>query len=104
MNDSMRSPYLGYDVLDKWSSPDWDDQTREVVGKRLFNVPEIRFFTDVETRTLEAVAERIVPQPDRSAAERSRSCPGSTRNCTRTGATVTDMTECHRSARHGGAA
>ncbi len=70
MNHPLRSPYSGYDVLDKWSSPDWDDQTREVVGKRLFNVPEIRFFTDVETRTLEAVAERIVPQPDRSAAER----------------------------------
>jgi Gluconate 2-dehydrogenase subunit 3 len=70
MNDPLRSPYSGYDVLDKWSSPDWDDQTREVVGKRLFSVPEIRFFTDVEARTLEAVAERIVPQPDRSVAER----------------------------------
>ena len=42
------SPYPGYDVLDKWSSPDWDDQTREVVGKRLFDVPELRFFTDLE--------------------------------------------------------
>lgn len=70
MNHPLRSPYAGYDVLDKWSSPDWDDQTRDAVGKRLFNVPAIRFFTDIEARTLEAVAERIVPQPDRSAAER----------------------------------
>jgi Gluconate 2-dehydrogenase subunit 3 len=70
MNHPLRSPYAGYDVLDKWSSRDWDDHTREVVGTRLFNVPKIRFFTSVETRTLEAVAERIVPQPDRSAAEK----------------------------------
>jgi hypothetical protein len=70
MDHPLRSPYAGYDVLDKWSSPDWDDQTREVIAKRLFDVPEIRFFTELETLTLEAVAERIVPQPDRSAAER----------------------------------
>ncbi|MGA7385171.1 MAG: gluconate 2-dehydrogenase subunit 3 family protein, partial [Methylocella sp.] len=69
MNHPLRSPYAGYDVLDKWSSPDWDDQTREAVGKRLFNVPEIRFFTDIEAKILEAVAERIVPQPDRSAVD-----------------------------------
>lgn len=70
MDHPLRSPYAGYDVLEKWSSPDWDDQTRKVVGARLFDVPKIRFFTDVETRMLEAVVERIVPQPDRAAAER----------------------------------
>lgn len=70
MAHPSQSPYRGYDVLDKWSSPDWDEQTREVVGKRLFEVPERRFFTEAETRTLEAVAARIMPQPERSAAER----------------------------------
>jgi hypothetical protein len=75
MDHPSRSRYPGYDVLDKWSSPDWDDQTREVVGKRLFEVPEIRFFSDAETRILEAVVERIVPQPDRKAAGRIQIVP-----------------------------
>lgn len=70
MDHPLNSPYSGYDVLTKWSSPDWDEQTREVVGKRLFDVPELRFFTDLERRTLEAVVARIVPQPERTEADR----------------------------------
>jgi hypothetical protein len=66
----FRTRFPGYNVLDKWSSPDWDDQTREVVRKRLEEVPEIRFFTVEEARTLAAVAERIIPQPDRREAEK----------------------------------
>ncbi|HKG92247.1 MAG TPA: gluconate 2-dehydrogenase subunit 3 family protein [Gemmatimonadaceae bacterium] len=62
--------YPGYDVLDKWASPDWDEQTRAVVRRRLAEVPPIRFFTGVESTTLEAVAGRIVPQPDRAAGDR----------------------------------
>jgi len=62
--------YRGYNVLDKWSSTDWDDQTREVVRRRLEEIPRIRFFTSEETELLEAVAERIVPQPDRGQAEK----------------------------------
>jgi hypothetical protein len=62
--------YPHYDVLDKWSSPDWDEQTREVVRKRLEEIPQIRFFTDEEARLLRAIAERIVPQPDRNEAEK----------------------------------
>ena len=61
----FRSRYAGYNVLDKWSSPDWDDQTRQVVRQRLESVPPIRFFTEHEVRTLTAIAERIVPQPER---------------------------------------
>ena len=61
--------YPGYDVLDGWSSPDWDDQTRAVVRRRLEEVPPVRFFTEDEALTLAAVAERIVPQPDRDGAE-----------------------------------
>jgi hypothetical protein len=71
MNEqTFQTRYPDYNVLEKWSSPDWDDQTREVVRKRLEEIPPIRFFTDDETRTLMAVAERVVPQPDRSKAER----------------------------------
>ena len=62
--------YPGYNVLDKWSSPDWDDQTREVVRRRLEEIPPVRFFNEHEALTLAAVAERIVPQPEREGADR----------------------------------
>ena len=62
--------YPNYNVLDKWTSPDWDDQTREVVRRRLEQIPPIRFFTDEEVQTLTAIAERIVPQPDRGETEK----------------------------------
>ena len=68
--DSFRPRYPGYDVLAKWSSPDWDDQTRDVVRRRIEEVPPIRFFTGDEAALLAAVAERIVPQPDRAAGAR----------------------------------
>jgi hypothetical protein len=68
--NQFQTHYPGYNVLDKWSSPDWDDQTREVVRQRLEQIPPIRFFTDEEVQTLTAIAERIVPQPDRSEGEK----------------------------------
>lgn len=71
----FRTRYPNYNVLDKWSSPDWDDQTREVVRERLEEVPPIRFFSEEEARTLAAVAERIIPQPDRSGAEKAPIVP-----------------------------
>jgi hypothetical protein len=70
MEEETGTRYPNYNVLDKWSSPDFDDQTREVVRKRLEEIPPVRFFTAHEARTLAAVAERIIPQPDRSVAER----------------------------------
>ena len=98
-----RSRYSGYNVLDKWSSPDWDDQTREVVGKRLFDIPEVRFFTDSERCTLEAISDRVVPQPERSDADKFLSCRGSMTNCSWINATVTATRTCRRNARLGGA-
>lgn len=62
--------YPGYNVLDGWSSPGWDEQTRRVVRRRLEEIPPVRFFDGHEARTLAAVAERIVPQPDRDDAEK----------------------------------
>lgn len=70
MNRPFRTPYGDFDVLAKWASPDWDDQTREAVAKRLFEVPDVRFFTEAEARTLAAVVDRIVPQPERGEAEK----------------------------------
>jgi hypothetical protein len=64
--NSLRSPYAGYDVLEKWDSPSWDDLTRAVIRRRLAEIPERRFFSTTEWQTLEAVANRLVPQPDRS--------------------------------------
>jgi hypothetical protein len=63
---SLPSPYLGYDVLTKWDSLSWDDLTRGVIQKRLVEIPQRRFFSEAEWRTLERVAHRLVPQPDRS--------------------------------------
>jgi hypothetical protein len=70
MEETFRTCYPNYNVLDKWSSADWDDQTRRVVRERLEEVPPIRFFTEREAHTLAAVAERIIPQPDRSDDEK----------------------------------
>ena len=61
----FRTPYAGYDVLAKWSTPSWDEQTRQVIQRRLREIPPRRFFSEVEWQTLEAVAARLLPQPDR---------------------------------------
>jgi hypothetical protein len=61
----FRSPFPGYDVLDKWDTPSWNEQTREAVAERLHEVPERRFFDAEEWATLEAVCARLIPQPDR---------------------------------------
>ena len=61
-----RAPYVDYDVLTKWDTPSWDDQTREVIRKRLVEIPERRFFTEAEWQTLESICARLVPQPERS--------------------------------------
>ena len=60
--------FPGYDVLDKRDTPSWNQATRDAVGKRLAVPREPRFFTADEFATLEAVCDRILPQPaDREA-------------------------------------
>jgi hypothetical protein len=61
----FETPYEGYDVLAKWDTPSWNDQTRAVVRRRLEEVPERRFFSEEEWTLLEAVTARLIPQPDR---------------------------------------
>ena len=61
----FRTPYSGYDVLDKWNSPSWNDQTREAVRQRLEEIPERRFLTKEQWLLLEAVVARLMPQHDR---------------------------------------
>jgi hypothetical protein len=61
----FRSPYPDYDVLDKWDTPSWNNQTREVVNRRLVRVPQRRFLSEEQWALLEAIAARLVPQDDR---------------------------------------
>ncbi|MGE0260911.1 MAG: gluconate 2-dehydrogenase subunit 3 family protein [Alphaproteobacteria bacterium] len=65
MTQGFRNRYPTYNVLDKWDTPSWNDQTRAVVKKRLEGVPSRRFFREDEWEILEAVCDRLIPQPDR---------------------------------------
>ena len=61
----FRTPYPTYNVLDKRDSPSWNGQTREAVRERIEDVPPRRFLNPEEWSLLEAIAGRLVPQPDR---------------------------------------
>ncbi|MFZ3238127.1 MAG: gluconate 2-dehydrogenase subunit 3 family protein [Stellaceae bacterium] len=65
MSEVFRNRFPTYDVLEKWDSPSWNEQTRRVIGKRLNEVPERRFFSETEWDILSAVCDRLMPQPDR---------------------------------------
>ncbi len=62
------SPYRHYDVLAE--AGHWDDRTREVVRRRVEEIPSYRFFDDEESARLEAVCERLIPQDDRAPVQR----------------------------------
>ena len=66
----FRTPYPDYRVLEKWDSPSFNEQTRRVVADRLENVPERRFFDQDTYALLRSVVDCILPQPERSEAER----------------------------------
>jgi hypothetical protein len=70
VSEDFESRYPGYDALAGQDTPDWDEQTRRVVDERVHNVPEYRFFTASEIALLEAITDRILPQPDRSPERR----------------------------------
>ena len=59
----MSARFPGYDVLAKRNSPSWNPKTRQVVDQHLALPREPRFLSPDEFRTLEAVCDRIVPQP-----------------------------------------
>jgi hypothetical protein len=55
--------YPGYDVLAKRHSPSWNEQTREVIDRRLaIGADTHRFFCDDEWLTVCAVCDRVIPQ------------------------------------------
>lgn len=61
----MKPRYPGYDVLAKWDSASFNDRTRQVLAHRLHGVPQRRFLDAAEWELLEAVTQRLLPQPDR---------------------------------------
>jgi hypothetical protein len=62
MND-VAPRFPDYDVLAKRNTPSWNAQTRAVVDRRLAMRTEPVFFDPMEWRTLQALCERILPQP-----------------------------------------
>jgi hypothetical protein len=61
----MKNIYARYNVLDKWDSVSMDAVTRRVLDRRMHTLPQRRFFTEDEWRLVEAIAERLIPQPER---------------------------------------
>ena len=61
----MRDLYPGYDVLAKRNTPSWNEKTRDVIEARLaIQADAHRFFDGAEWQTLQALAARVIPQPD----------------------------------------
>jgi hypothetical protein len=56
----MHGRYPDYDVLEQ--AQHWDEATRKVVVDRVENVPEIRFFDQIEARTLRAFCDTVTAQ------------------------------------------
>lgn len=59
----MPERYPEYDVLAKRHTPSWNEVTRRVIDARLSMSREPHFFSAGEWQTLNAVCDRIVPQP-----------------------------------------
>lgn len=62
----MQQPYRGYDVLAKWNEDSYDGTTRRVLRERMHSLPARRFFSEHEWRLVDALAARILPQPERA--------------------------------------
>jgi hypothetical protein len=59
----MTDRFPGYDVLAKRRTPSWNEPTRQVVNRRLAVPREPRFLSSDLFVVLDAVCQRIVPQP-----------------------------------------
>jgi len=66
----FETPYPSYDVLDKWDTPSFNDQTRRVVADRLSRHWTRRFFDEDEYALLRAVVDTILPQDERDESDR----------------------------------
>jgi hypothetical protein len=59
----MSEHYPGYDVLAKRHTPSWNEKTRQVIDERLALPREPRYLSHEEWLILEAICDRIMPQP-----------------------------------------
>ncbi len=75
----IRNRFPGADVLSQHGH--WDEATRQVVLDRVHNVPDFGFFTPDERRTLEALCDRVVPQPHRANDARIAIAPWIDQRC-----------------------
>jgi hypothetical protein len=62
------SPYPGFDPMR--ASEAWEDRDRALILSRLHDVPALRFFSPEEAQLLDAVVDRLIPQPDRAPDDR----------------------------------
>lgn len=62
------SPYAGFDPMSQAEM--WEDRTRELVLSRVHDVPALTFFSHEEAQVLEAIVDRLIPQEDRTPAEK----------------------------------
>lgn len=62
------SPYPGFDPLAE--ADHWEDRDRDLVLSRLRDVPELRFLSAEDALVLDAVVDRLMPQPDRDRQTR----------------------------------
>lgn len=60
--------YPGFSTLGQQKF--WDARTREVILKRVEDVPPIRFFTPEQARLMEAICDRVIPQDDRAPSHK----------------------------------
>ncbi len=65
MTDRLtRGRYPGYDVMAKRDGPSWNPKTRETIDARLSVESRPTFFSAEEWTTLEALCDRVMPQPE----------------------------------------
>lgn len=60
--------YPGFSTMSQQAY--WDEATRAVVRKRVEQIPPITFFSEVETRVMRAICDRVLPQDDRTPETR----------------------------------
>jgi Gluconate 2-dehydrogenase subunit 3 len=63
---NMTDRFPGYDVLAKHDGLSWNGPTRRAIDERLAVRDEPLFFTPEAYRILQALCDRILPQPERS--------------------------------------
>ncbi|HEX5415550.1 MAG TPA: gluconate 2-dehydrogenase subunit 3 family protein [Chloroflexota bacterium] len=71
--------YPGFDVMSQQER--WDEATRELILRRVNEVPAIHFFDETEVRILSALAERVLPQNDRPPEQRIPIVPWIDQRC-----------------------